>query len=98
MKIYTNGILALLNNKILPKKYMDEIFKGRVDARNSQYGYGWFIDTISIDEQKLVVYNHGGGINGFNTINYIVPQKGQVVILFFQCWRCATQRYDRCYY
>ena len=74
--------MALLSEKILSKKYMDDIFKGRVDARNSQYGYGWFIDTISIDEQKLVVYNHGGGINGFNTINYIVPQKGQVVILF----------------
>ena len=74
--------MALLNDKILPKKYMDDIFKGRVDARNSQYAYGWFIDTISIDEQKFVVYNHGGGINGFNTINYIVPQKGQVVILF----------------
>ena len=74
--------LALLNNKILPKKYMDEIFKGRVDARNSQYAYGWFIDTISFDDQKYLVYTHGGGINGFNTINYIVPQKGQVVILF----------------
>ena len=74
--------MALRGEKILSKKYMDDIFKGRVDARNSQYGYGWFIDTISIDEQKLVVYNHGGGINGFNTINYIVPQKSQVVILF----------------
>ncbi len=74
--------LALLNNKLLPKKYMDDIFKGRVDARNSQYAYGWFIDTLSLDEQRFVVYNHGGGINGFNTINYIVPEKGQVVILF----------------
>lgn len=74
--------MALLNDKILPKKYMDEIFKGRVDARNSQYGYGWFIDTISLDDQQFVVYNHGGGINGFNTINYILPQKKQVVILF----------------
>jgi CubicO group peptidase (beta-lactamase class C family) len=74
--------LALLNNKILPKKYMDDIFKGRVDARNSQYAYGWFIDTLSLAEQRFVVYNHGGGINGFNTINYIVPEKGHVVILF----------------
>ena len=74
--------LALLNDKLLPKKYMDDIFKGRVDARNSQYAYGWFIDTVSLAEQQFVVYNHGGGINGFNTINYIVPEKGQVVILF----------------
>jgi CubicO group peptidase (beta-lactamase class C family) len=74
--------MALLNNKLLQKKYMDDIFKGRVDARNSQYAYGWFIDTISLDDQNYLVYTHGGGINGFNTINYIVPQKGQVVILF----------------
>ena len=74
--------MALLNDKLLPKKYMDDIFMGRVAARNSQYAYGWFIDTISLDSQKYLVYTHGGGINGFNTINYIVPQKGQVVILF----------------
>ena len=74
--------MALLNDKLLPKKYMDDIFTGRVDARNSKYAYGWFIDTVSLAEQEFVVYNHGGGINGFNTINYIIPQKGQVVILF----------------
>ena len=74
--------LALLNNEILPKKYMDEIFTGRVTARNSKYAYGWFIDTVSIYENKFPVYTHGGGINGFNTINYIIPQKGQVVIMF----------------
>ncbi len=74
--------IALRGEKILTKKYMDDLFRGRVDAGNSQYGYGWFIDTISLDDQQFVVYNHGGGINGFNTINYIVPQKGQVVILF----------------
>ena len=74
--------LALINNKLLPKKYMDDIFRGRVDGMNSQYGYGWFIDTISLAGKQFVVYNHGGGINGFNTLNYIVPQKGQVVILF----------------
>lgn len=74
--------IALLSEKILPKKHMDEIFKGRVEARNSQYAYGWFIDTIYVAGQQFVVYNHGGGINGFNTINYIIPKKGQVVILF----------------
>jgi CubicO group peptidase (beta-lactamase class C family) len=74
--------MALLNDKLLPKNYMDEIFKGRIVARNSYYAFGWFIDTVSIDEQKYLVYTHGGGINGFNTINYIIPKIGQVVILF----------------
>ena len=45
--------MALLNNKLLPKKYMDDIFKGRVDARNSQYAYGWFIDTLSLDRAAV---------------------------------------------
>jgi len=74
--------LALRNDKILSKKYMDDMFIGRVDARNSNYAFGWFIDTIAIDDQNYLVYTHGGGINGFNTINYIIPQKQQVVILF----------------
>ena len=74
--------MALLSEKILPKKYMDEIFTGKIDAMGSKYGYGWFIDTISIDGQEFMVHSHGGGINGFNTLNYIIPQKGQVVILF----------------
>lgn len=74
--------LALRTDKILSKKYMDEMFIGRVDARNSNYAFGWFIDTIAIDDQNYLVYTHGGGINGFNTINYIIPQKQQVVILF----------------
>lgn len=74
--------LALRTDKILSKKYMDEMFIGRVDARNSNYAFGWFIDTITIDDQYYLVYTHGGGINGFNTINYIILQKQQVVILF----------------
>lgn len=74
--------LALSTEKLLSKKYMDEIFKGRVAARNSQYAYGWFIDSVSLDDKKYVVFTHGGGINGFNTINYIIPEKQQIVILF----------------
>lgn len=61
---------------------MDEIFKGRVKAGNNQYGFGWFIDTLTLDDEKYLVETHGGGINGFNTINYIIPEKQQVVILF----------------
>jgi CubicO group peptidase (beta-lactamase class C family) len=74
--------LALSTEKLLSKKIMDEIFKGRVAARNSQYAYGWFIDSVSLDDKKYVVFTHGGGINGFNTINYIIPEKQQIVILF----------------
>ena len=74
--------MALSTEKILSKKYMDEIFTGRIDVRNNRYAYGWFIDSVSVDNRKYVVFTHGGGINGFNTINYIIPEKRKVVILF----------------
>ncbi len=73
---------ALRTEKLLPKTYMDEIFKGRVDAFGGQYAYGWAVDKKKIGEKEYDVISHGGGINGFNTINYRIPEKGQIVILF----------------
>jgi hypothetical protein len=45
-------------------------------ANRAQYGYGWFIQT-RYGEQ---VVEHGGGINGFNTIIMRVPSKKLVAI------------------
>ena len=73
---------ALRTEKLLSKTYMDEIFKGRVDARGGQYAFGWGVNKKKIGEKEYEVISHGGGINGFNTINYLIPEKGQIVILF----------------
>ena len=73
---------ALQTEKLLPKKFMDEIFKPRVDAFGAKYGFGWRIAKTKINDVEFDVITHGGGINGFNTINYFIPKKGQVVILF----------------
>jgi len=74
--------MALQTNKLLSQIYMDELFKPRVDAFGEKYGFGWIIGKKEIDSTEYIVHTHGGGINGFNTINYIIPLKGQVVILF----------------
>lgn len=73
---------ALRTEKLLPKSYMDEIFKGRIDALGGKYAYGWTVNKKKIEDKEFDVVSHGGGINGFNTINYIIPEKGQVVVLF----------------
>jgi CubicO group peptidase (beta-lactamase class C family) len=73
---------ALQTEKLLSKKYMDEIFKGRVNAFGAKYGYGWIIGKRKIGETDFDMVTHGGGIYGFNTINYIIPQKGIAVVLF----------------
>jgi CubicO group peptidase (beta-lactamase class C family) len=73
---------ALRTDKLLSKKFMDEIFKGRVDAFGGKYAFGWGITKKKIGDKEYDVISHGGGINGFNTINYIVPAKGLVVVLF----------------
>ena len=73
---------ALQTEKLISKKYLDEIFKGRVDAFGGKYAFGWSILKKTIGNDMFDVITHGGGINGFNTINYMIPQKGLVVILF----------------
>lgn len=72
---------ALQTEKLLSKKNLDEIFKGRQDAYGSKYGFGWTIAKKKINDVEYNVIAHGGGINGFNTINYMIPEKGEVVIL-----------------
>ncbi|MFA7227496.1 MAG: serine hydrolase [Melioribacteraceae bacterium] len=73
---------ALQTENLLPKKFMDEIFKPKIDAFGGKYAFGWSILKKKIGNEEYDVITHGGGINGFNTINYIIPKKGQVVILF----------------
>jgi CubicO group peptidase (beta-lactamase class C family) len=73
---------ALQTEKLLSKKLMDEIFKPRIDAFGGKYAFGWSIMKKKIGSEEYEVITHGGGINGFNTINYFIPKNGDVVILF----------------
>lgn len=74
---------SFYSEKILSKKSWDLLFTGYVKAfGNAHYGYGWRIDKFFDGKDSLKVITHGGGINGFNTIGYYIPQKGQFVAMF----------------
>ncbi len=74
---------SFYSEKILTKKSWDIMFTGYIQAfGNAQYGYGWVINKYYDGKDSLKVITHGGGINGFNTIGYYLPQKGQFVAIF----------------
>lgn len=73
---------ALQTDKLLSNKWKEELFKPRADAFGGKYAFGWILQKKKIGSEEFDVVTHGGSINGFNTINYIVPKKGQAVILF----------------
>jgi tetratricopeptide (TPR) repeat protein len=73
---------ALQTEKLLSNKWKEELFKPRIDAFGGKYAFGWVLQKKKIGNEEYDVVTHGGGINGFNTINYIIPQKGQVAVLF----------------
>ncbi len=53
------------------------------------YAYGWIVGKAKVGERKdsLLLIEHGGGINGFNTLISRVPQDKQLVVLL-----CNTGR------
>jgi len=74
---------ALQTEKLITKKSLDKIFeKSFLIGGTAYYGYGWTIDKRIEGKDTLRVITHGGGINGFSTINYMIPSKGQYVIMF----------------
>ena len=74
---------SLRTTKLITQKSLDKIFYKSFSRGGSvYYGYGWTIDTKIEGRDTLKVITHGGGINGFNTINYMIPAKGQYVIMF----------------
>lgn len=74
---------SFYSEKILKKDSWDKMFSGYIQAfGRAHYGYGWAIDKYFDGIDSLKVITHGGGINGFNTIGYYIPQKGQFVAMF----------------
>ncbi|OXA82438.1 CubicO group peptidase, beta-lactamase class C family [Flavobacterium aquidurense] len=74
---------ALYTTKLLSQKSMDLLFKPYISTGgDSAYGYGWFLEEASnADKAKLKIIEHGGGINGFNTIISRVPADKNLVVL-----------------
>ncbi len=76
---------ALYTNKLLSKEYMDLYFKPYIRGfGNSYYAYGWAIQNnpIGNTSDSIAVMEHGGGINGFNTIiSRSTTDKSLIVLL-----------------
>ncbi|WP_166924732.1 serine hydrolase [Flavobacterium poyangense] len=73
---------SLYTNKLLSAASMELLYKPYINAGGESYGYGWFIDEASNgDKAKLKVIEHGGGINGFNTVISRVPADKNLVVL-----------------
>jgi CubicO group peptidase (beta-lactamase class C family) len=57
---------ALYTDKLLPPELKQKLFTPVLQ----HYGFGWVIDTIPKDDPGAgqTIISHGGGINGFNTL------------------------------
>lgn len=74
---------ALYTNKLLSEKSMESLFKPYIKAWGDEsYSYGWSVEDINNgDKGKLKIIEHGGGINGFNTIISRIPADKNLVVL-----------------
>ncbi|MGH7595429.1 MAG: serine hydrolase [bacterium] len=75
---------ALYTNKLLPEKSKDLMFKSQISAFGRNYAYGWVVGKAPIGQTKdsVMVIEHGGGINGFNTLISRMPQNKHLIVLF----------------
>ncbi|WP_409417253.1 serine hydrolase [Flavobacterium sp. PS2] len=77
---------ALYTEKLLSAKYKELLFNKYINTRfsaTSYYGYGWFIEEANIDktDKKVQIIEHGGGINGFNTLISRIPSSNDLIVL-----------------
>ena len=74
---------ALYTDKLLPEKTRDLMFKPYIPALGGGYGYGWVVRNAPLGKStdSVLVVEHGGGINGFQTIISRVPHERHLVVL-----------------
>ncbi|MCI0487691.1 MAG: serine hydrolase, partial [Blastocatellia bacterium] len=71
---------ALYTDKLISPKYKEMFFTPNLN----NYAHGWFVNKFPIgrSEERAASTNHGGGINGFNTIIVrLVDDKHLIVLL-----------------
>lgn len=71
---------ALYTDKLLPADLKQKMFTPGLE----HYGYGWVIETVPASDpgagQTLI--GHGGGINGFNTLEQRLVGEHELIVLF----------------
>jgi CubicO group peptidase (beta-lactamase class C family) len=71
---------ALYTDKLLPNDLKQKLFTPNLE----NYGYGWDIRVIPADEPGVgqTVISHGGGINGFNTLEQRLVGDHDLIVIF----------------
>jgi CubicO group peptidase (beta-lactamase class C family) len=71
---------ALYIDKLVPDALQQQVFTPNLN----NYGYGWDIRTIPADEpgSGQTVISHGGGINGFNTLEMRYIADHDLIVIF----------------
>jgi len=74
---------ALYSDKLLSKELKALLFKPHFPARGLAYGYGWMVGNLPVGRStdSMSVIQHGGGINGFNTLICRFPEDRSLVVL-----------------
>lgn len=75
---------ALYTNKLLSEPSKALMFKPYIPASGSSYAYGWGVGKAPIGrtQDSVMVIEHGGGINGFNTLISRLPNEKHLIVLF----------------
>jgi CubicO group peptidase (beta-lactamase class C family) len=71
---------ALYTDKLVPNDLKQKLFTPNLE----NYGYGWDIRTIPADEPAAgqTMISHGGGINGFNTLEQRLVGDHDLIVIF----------------
>ena len=71
---------ALYTNKLIPDDLKQKLFTPNLE----HYGYGWDIRPVPADEPGAgqTVISHGGGINGFNTLEQRYIADHDLIVIF----------------
>jgi CubicO group peptidase (beta-lactamase class C family) len=71
---------ALYTDKLVPNDLKQKLFTPNLE----HYGYGWDIRTVPADEpgSGQTMISHGGGINGFNTLEQRLVGDHDLIVVF----------------
>jgi CubicO group peptidase (beta-lactamase class C family) len=80
---------ALITGKLIKKESLDLAWANYTlnDGSKTNYGYGWMPGNL----QGFEMIGHGGGINGFLTLESYFPDEGLFVALFNNCTCNSTE-------
>lgn len=68
---------ALYTNKLIT----DETMKLMLTPVSNGYANGWSVQSMKFDNgDSVTAYHHSGGVNGFTSLIYRIPEKKQVAI------------------